>query len=63
VQSDLELRYEIARRTELGVGLRYWYLKAREGTTNFANFSNGETPLVEFYTWRTGVTLSLRRTW
>ena len=31
VQSDLELRYEIARRTELGVGLRYWYLKAREG--------------------------------
>ena len=48
VQSDLELRYEIARRTELGVGLRYWYLKAREGTTDFTNFANGETPIVEF---------------
>ena len=63
VQSDLELRYEIARRTELGVGLRYWYLKAREGTTDFTNFANGETPIVEFYTVRTGVTVSLRRTW
>jgi hypothetical protein len=63
VQSDLELRYEIARRTELGVGLRYWYLRAREGTTSFRHFSNGETPIVEFYTLRTGVTMSLRRTW
>lgn len=63
VQSDLELRYRILRRTELGVGLRYWYLKAREGTTNFRHFSNGETPIVEFYTVRTGVTISLRRTW
>ena len=47
----------------LGVGLRYWYLKAREGTTDFTNFSNGETPIVDFYTVRTGVTVSLRRTW
>jgi hypothetical protein len=63
VQSDLELRYEILPRTELGVGLRYWYLKAREGTTNFRHFADGETPIVDFYTVRTGVTLSLRRTW
>jgi hypothetical protein len=63
VQADLELRYAILRRTELGVGLRYWHLRAREGTTNFHHFSNGETPIVEFYTVRTGVTLSLRRTW
>jgi hypothetical protein len=63
VQSDLELRYAILRRTELGVGLRYWHLKASEGTTNFRNFSNGETPIVDFYTVRTGVTVSLRRTW
>jgi hypothetical protein len=45
------------------VGLRYWYLKAREGTTNFTNFANGETPIVDFHTLRTGVTVSLRRTW
>ena len=63
LQADLELRYAILRRTELGVGLRYWHLRAREGTTNFHHFSNGETPIVEFYTVRTGVTLSLRRTW
>jgi hypothetical protein len=63
VQLDAELRYEIVRRTELGVGVRYWYLEAREGTTDFRNFSNGEFPVVDFYSWRTGVTISLLRTW
>ena len=62
-QLDAELRYEIVRRTELGIGLRFWYMEAREGTSDFHNFSNGEFPLVDFHTWRTGVTLSLRRTW
>lgn len=63
VQADAELRYEIARRTELGIGLRYWHLEARDGTSDFRNIPGGETPIVEFYTVRTGVTVSLRRTW
>ena len=62
-QLDAELRYEILRRTELGVGLRFWYMEARDGTSDFQHFSNGEFPLVDFHTWRTGVTLSLRHTW
>jgi hypothetical protein len=64
LQWDAELRYEIMRRTELGVGWRLWYLEARKGTTDFANFSSAaEAPIVDFYTWRTGLTISLRRTW
>jgi hypothetical protein len=63
VQLDAELRYEIARRTELGIGARYWYMELSDGTTDFHNFANAETPLVEFYTRRTGLMLSLRRTW
>lgn len=62
-QLDAELRYEILRRTELGVGLRFWYLEVRDGTTDFRNVAGAETPIVDFYTWRTGVTISLRRTW
>ncbi|HEV3008384.1 MAG TPA: omptin family outer membrane protease [Burkholderiales bacterium] len=64
VQWDAELRYEILRRTELGAGLRYWYLEGRKGTTDFRNVpSAAETPIVDFYTRRTGLTISLRRTW
>jgi len=63
-QLDAELRYEIMRRTELGVGLRFWYMEVRDGTTDFKNHPGAaEAPLVDFYTWRTGVTISLRRTW
>jgi hypothetical protein len=64
VQWDADLRYTIARRTELGVGLRYWHLEVRDGTTDFANFTLAEeAPIVDFYTRRTGVTVSLRYTW
>lgn len=64
MQFDAELRWEIMRRTELGVGWRVWYMEVRDGTTDFRNFSiGGEAPLVDFYTRRTGLTLSLRRTW
>jgi hypothetical protein len=63
VQAEAELRYEIFRRTELGVGLRYWHLEANSGTSDFRHFSNGETPIVEFYSQRTGVTISLRHLW
>ena len=63
-QLDAELRYEIMRRTELAVGWRFWYLEVRDGTTDFRNFNFAEeAPLVDFYTWRTGLTISLRRTW
>lgn len=63
VQWDAELRYEIMRRTELGLGWRFWYLEARKGITDFQNVPGGETPIVDFYTWRTGLSISLRRTW
>jgi hypothetical protein len=63
VQAEVEFRYEIARRTELGIGARYWHLEADSGTSNFVNVAGGQTPIVEFYTWRSGVTISLRRTW
>lgn len=60
-QLDLELRYAIYRRTELGLGLRYWYLKATDGTRKVVDFP--DLPLVEFYSMRTGVTLSLTHRW
>jgi hypothetical protein len=63
VQWDAELRYEIMRRTELGLGWRFWYLEARKGTTDFRNVPAAETPIVDFYTWRTGLSISLRRIW
>jgi hypothetical protein len=61
VQLDLELRHAVYPRTELGVGLRYWYLKATNGTRKVADFP--DLPLVELYSIRTGVTLSLTRRW
>lgn len=57
VQLDFELRYEILRRTLLGLGARYWRLKAEHGT------DNGEFPLVELISERFGLTLSLARRW
>jgi hypothetical protein len=63
VQVDAELRYEIAPRTQVGVGYRYWRMEADSGTSDFHHFSNGKTPIVEFYTWRMGLMLSLRHTW
>jgi hypothetical protein len=57
VQLDFELRYEIFRRTLLGVGARYWRLKADYGT------DRTDFPLVELISERAGVTLSLTRTW
>lgn len=64
VQWDLEVRHEIARRTELGIGLRYWHMEIRDGTRRLPNLPGaGELPLVELYSTRAGVTVSLRRTW
>lgn len=64
VQWDAELRHEIRRRTELGVGVRYWHMETTDGTRQLPNVpSFPETPLTELYSTRFGVTLSLRRIW
>lgn len=61
VQFDAELRHAVYRRTELGVGLRYWYLKATDGKRKVVDFP--DLPLVELYSMRTGLTVSLTHTW
>jgi hypothetical protein len=61
VQADAELRYEIFRRTELGLGVRYWYLRSTDGERKVVDFP--DLPIVEIYSRRSGATLSLRRTW
>lgn len=64
LQADAELSHEIFRRTELGVGWRYWYLEARDARRSLPNRPDvPELPLVELYSVRTGLTVSLRRTW
>jgi hypothetical protein len=64
VQFDAELRHAIYRRTELGLGFRYWYIDATSGTRNLPNRPDvPDLPLVEFYSKRSGLTLSLTHTW
>jgi len=64
VQWDAELRYELFRRTELGIGVRYWHMEITDGTRQLPNFPGfPELPLTELYSKRTGATLSLRRAW
>ena len=64
LQWDAELRHQIRRRTELGVGVRYWYMETTDGRRQLPNFPGfPELPLTELYSTRFGVTLSLRRTW
>jgi hypothetical protein len=63
VQWDAELRHEIMRRTELALGYRYWYMEATDGTRHVPHVNFPDVPLVELYSKRSGVTLSLRRTW
>jgi hypothetical protein len=57
VQLDLELQYVVFARATLGVGVRYWRLKAEHGTDNI------DFPVVELISERTGVTLTLTRLW
>ena len=64
VQLDAELRYEIVRRTDLGLGLRYWYLEANKATRRLPNRPDvPELPVTDLYSERFGATLSLRRVW
>jgi outer membrane protease len=61
VQFDAELRHTFYRRTELGVGFRYWYVKATDGERKVRDFP--DLPLVEFYSKRAGLTVSLTHNW
>ena len=64
VQLDAELRYRIARRTELALGFRYWYFEVTKGHRSLPNFPDEPNlPLVELYSTRNGLTLAVRRTW
>ena len=62
VQADAEVRYAISRRTEVGLGVRYWYLRATHGDRKL-NIDFPDLPIVEIYSERFGALLSLRRTW
>ena len=63
VQWDAELRYEIRRRTELGLGVRYWHMEIDTGTRALPNVIFPKLPLTELYSTRFGAMLSLRRVW
>ena len=68
LQLELELRHRLAGPTfghlfgdwEVGAGLRYWWIEARNGNVSTRTFS---APLVEFVSRRAGLTLSLARRW
>jgi hypothetical protein len=59
-QLDAEMRYAIYKRMELGLGARYWKLKA-DGDVTFAHQSR--FPLNDFESTRYGLTLSLINRW
>jgi hypothetical protein len=59
-QLDAEMRYAIYKRMELGLGARYWKLKA-DGDISFGGSST--LPLNDFESKRYGLTLSLINRW
>jgi hypothetical protein len=64
LQIEGELRHEIVHRVDLSLGWRYWYFKATHGERTLPNFPDfGELPLVELYSKRFGVIVSLTRRW
>ena len=64
VQLEAELAYEIARRTLLSLGWRYWHMESSDGKRSLPNFpAAGELPVTELYSKRTGATLSVRYLW
>jgi hypothetical protein len=60
VQLDAELRHLVQRDWEIGAGLRYWWLRARDGTHTQAGF---DLALTELESQRYGFTLSVTRRW
>jgi hypothetical protein len=60
LQLDAELRHLFSNRWELGAGLRYWWLRATNGSRVAVGTS---LPLNEIESQRGGLTLSLTRRW
>jgi hypothetical protein len=60
VQTDLELRHTIEQAWELGAGLRYWWLRATDGTRSAVGVS---VPLSELESQRFGLLVSLTHRW
>jgi len=60
VQMDLEVRQTIAAAWELGAGLRYWWLRATDGTRSAVGIS---VPLSELESQRFGLLLSVTHRW
>ena len=60
VQLDVELRHLLRESWELGLGLRYWDLRASRGSRRAAGTN---VPITEIESHRAGVTLSLTRRW
>lgn len=64
MQLDAELIHEVSPRTELGLGLRYWYLESTKGTRTVPNIPGApDLPLVELVSMRAGLLVSLRSRW
>jgi outer membrane protein Pom len=59
-QFELELRHALQSGWELGGGLRYWWLQAKDGTRKALGTS---VPIVEIESQRGGIMLSLTRRW
>lgn len=60
LQLDLELRHRVYRSTELGIGLRYWRLRATDADVALAGII---APITEFETRRAGITASVATRW
>jgi len=60
VQLDAELRHLVARDWEIGAGLRYWWLRARDGEHTQAGLN---LQLLELESQRIGLTLSVTHRW
>jgi hypothetical protein len=59
-QLELELRHLMSATWEVGAGLRWWYLRARDGTREARDTA---VPLKEVESQRGGLLLSLTRRW
>lgn len=59
-QLDLEVRQAIQNNWEVGAGLRYWLLRATDGTRSAVGIS---VPLSELESQRFGLTLGVTRRW
>ena len=59
-QLDVELRHEVRRRTEIGIGVRHWHLRSIDAEVTLAGVT---VPVNEIETRRTGVTATVVGRW